>query len=161
MLATLYFAHLFGNDIEGNPLGLWLLDGSGNIDGIKISNVQADTDYFIPDAFLDPSDGVSYLDYFVLGKYEASGSSAKMYSKNGQACYVNMTRAVARTAARAYGTLSNFYAGYQQIDISMLILCNFLCMLYYKTPNIQRVYGGRTGSETTSWSNAANTGSCI
>jgi hypothetical protein len=137
-----------------------VLDGDGNIDGIKISNVQVDSDYFIPDAFLDPTDTNNYLDYFALGKYEASGSSSKMYSKSGQACYVGMTRAVARTAARAYGTAANTYNGYQQIDLSMLTLYNFLCMLYYKTPNIQRVYGGRTGSETTGWSDAANTGSC-
>lgn len=136
----------------------WVLDGSGNIDGIKISNVKADDDYFIPDAFLDPTDTNNYLDYFALGKYEASGSSSKMYSKSGQACYVNMTRAAARTAARAYGTAGNLYNGYQQIDLSMLVIYNFLCMLYYKTPNIQRVYGGR--SVTPGWSSAANTGSC-
>jgi hypothetical protein len=137
-----------------------VLDGDGNIDGIKISNVQVDSDYFIPDAFLDPTDTNNYLDYFALGKYEASGSSSKMYSKSGQACYANMTRAAARTAARAYGTAENAYNGYQQIDLSMLTLYNFLCMLYYKTPNIQRVYGGRTNSETTGWGSAANTGSC-
>lgn len=138
----------------------WVLDGSGNIDGIKISNVQADDDYFIPDAFLNPAAMNTYLDYFALGKYEASGSSSKMYSKSGQTCLAKVTRAAARTAARAYGTAGDLYNGYQQIDLSMLTLYNFLCMLYYKTPNIQRVYGGRTRSETPGWTNAANTGSC-
>lgn len=138
----------------------WVLDGSGNIDGIKISNVKADDDYFIPDAFLNPAAMNTYLDYFALGKYEASGSSSKIYSKSGQTCLVNVTRGESRTAARAYGTVGDLYNGYQQIDLSMLTLYNFLCMLYYKTPNIQRVYGGRTGSETTGWSDAANTGSC-
>lgn len=133
----------------------WVLDGSGNIDGIKISNVQADPDFFIPDAFLDPKDGVSHLDYFALGKYEASGSTGKIYSKSGQTCLVSITRAQARTAARAYALPGAYYGGYQQIDFSMFTLYNFLCMLYYKTPNIQKVYVGRT-----SRSNANQTGSC-
>lgn len=133
----------------------WVLDGSGNIDGIKISNVQADPDFFIPDAFLDPKDGVSHLDYFALGKYEASGSTGKIYSKSGKTCLVNITRAQARTAARAYALPEDYYGGYQQIDFSMFTLYNFLCMLYYKTPNIQRVYSGRAESSAVS-----KTGTC-
>lgn len=141
----------------------WVLDGSGNIDGVKFSNVQADSDYFIPDCFLDPKDTTysTYLDYFALGKYEASGSSSKMYSKASQTCLANITRANARTAARAYGTSSNYYNGYQLTDVSMLVVYNLLCNMYYKTANIQTVYGGRTGSGThTGWSSAENTGSC-
>lgn len=135
----------------------WVTDGSGVIDGWKISNAQADEDYFIPDAFLSPNG--DYNDYFALGKYEMSGSSAQGYSKSGKTCLVNITRANARAAARAYGSESNSYNGYQQEDIAMLTVYNFLCMMYYGTANIQTVYGGRTGSES-SWSSASVTGTC-
>lgn len=138
----------------------FITNSSGVIDGFKVSNVQAEDDMFIPDCFLNPTDdGASYLDYFALGKYEMSGSSSKGYSKSGATCLVSITRANARAAARAYGTASNYYNGYQQLDFSMLTLYNFLCMLYYKTANIQTVWGGRTGS-VQSWSAASVTGTC-
>lgn len=143
----------------------WLVNDSGVITGYKIANAQADEDYFIPDAFLDPrcygSDEYTYLDYFALGKYEASGTSSKMYSVSGKTPYVNMTRATARSAARAYGELSNYYNGYQQLDFAQFIAYNLLGMLYYRTTNIQTVYGGRTGSVSGhSWSAASVTGTC-
>lgn len=38
---------------------------------------------------------------------------------------------------------------------------NLLCMMFYRTANIQKVYGGRTGSSTVKrWSNASVTGTC-
>lgn len=141
----------------------WLTNDSGVIDGYQIANGQVDEDYFIPDAFLDPkcygTDEYTYLDYFALGKYEASGSSSKMYSKTGATCLVNITRANARAGARAYGTSANYYNGYQQLDFAQLIAYNLLCMMYYRTANIQKVYGGRTGSVSGhSWSAASVTG---
>lgn len=93
----------------------WEKDSSGNISGYKFSNSKADDDYFISDAYLNPSDttGNTYCDYFALGKYEMSGSSSKGFSKSGASCLVNITRANARTASRAYGNASNLYNGYQ------------------------------------------------
>lgn len=137
----------------------WVTDSNGVIDGWKISNVQVDSDYFIPDAFLKPDGSGEYNDYFALGKYEMSGSSAQGYSKSGKSCLVNITRATARAAARGYGSESNNYNGYQQEDIAMLTAYNFLCMMYYGTANIQTVYGGRTSS-VSSWSSASVTGTC-
>lgn len=135
----------------------WVLDSDGCINGYKFANAKADNDYFIPDAFLDPRDstGATYLDYFALGKYEASGSTTKMYSKSGQTCLVSVTRDQCRIAARAYGANSNHYNGYQQLDMAQYTLYNLLCMMYYQTANIQTVYAGRT-----SHSNATTTGSC-
>ena len=92
----------------------WELDENGNINGYKFSNGNAGEGYFIPDAFLDPSN-ISvdeYLPYFALGKYEMSGSSAKGFSKSGQTCLVNVTIGNARGAARAYGNTENLYKGY-------------------------------------------------
>lgn len=138
----------------------WITNSSGDIDGWKISNNQVDDSYFVPDAYLNPSTS-EYNDYFALGKYEMSGSSSKGYSKSNQACLVKITRTGARGAARAYGDSSNQYNGYQIEDISMFVVYNFLCMMYYHTANIQTVYGGRTGAgSVSSWSGASTTGTC-
>lgn len=137
----------------------WVTDSNGNIDGIQISNVQAGDDFFLSDAFLNPNEDYTYLDSFLMGKYEASGSSSKAYSKSGAACLVALKRSAMRTACRSYGNSGNYYNGYQQLDIQMLTLYNFLCMMFYRTANIQTVFGGRTGAvEGTSWNNAAETG---
>ena len=139
----------------------WETDASNQITGYKFANYQADSDFFIPDAFLDPNYVTTdtYLDYFALGKYEMSGSTSKGYSKSGATCLVNVTRANARAAARAYGNSSNLYNGYQMLDFAQMTLYNLLCMMFFQTTNIQKVYGGRTGSGTvTSWSAASVTG---
>lgn len=135
----------------------WTNDSRGNIDGFQVSNTQVDSDYFIPDCFLNPNsvDGTdSYLDYVDIGKYEGSGSSSMVYSRSGYAPLVSITRANFRAGCRAYGSSANYYNGYQQLDIQTFTLYNFLCMLYYRTSNIQTVYPGRTSS-----SSVANTGS--
>lgn len=141
----------------------WELDANGNINGYKFSNGNAGEGYFIPDAFLDPKDTVNdtYLPYFALGKYEMSGSSAKGFSKSGQTCLVDVTIDDARGAARAYGNAASLYNGYQQLDFAQLTLYNLMCMMFYGTSNIQKVYGGRTGQGTvTSWTRASVTGTC-
>lgn len=141
----------------------WETDNSGVITGYKFANEQVDSDYFIPDAFLDPSNTTedTYLPYFALGKYEMSGSKSKGYSKSGKTCLVDVSRANARSAARAYGSAANLYNGYQQLDFAQFTLYNLLCMMFYQVSNIQKVYGGRTGKGTvTSWSSASVTGTC-
>ena len=127
----------------------WVFDASGNIDGIKICNVQADDDYFISDAYLKSDDTTVYNDYFALGKYEGSGSSSQMFSKSGNACLVNVTRAQCRSAARANG------ATYQQLYFAQLVLYNMLTMMKYRTTDIQSVYAGRTNASAETL-----TGSC-
>lgn len=141
----------------------WLLDDNGYIDGVNISNAKVDEDYFIPDAFLDPSSygetEYTYCDYFALGKYEMSGTPSKGYSKSGSAVLVSITRASARSAARSYGTSADYYGGYQQLDMSQYVCYNLLCMMYYRTSNIQNVWAGRTSAvEGHSWSAAEATG---
>ena len=130
----------------------WELDESGNINGYKFSNVNAGEGYFIPDAFLNPSVLLpdTYLPYFALGKYEMSGTKAKGFSKSGQTCLVNVTIGDARDAARAYGNAENLYKGYQQLDFAQYTLYNLMCMMFYGTPNIQKVFVGRTGSKDAS-----------
>ena len=127
----------------------WIYDANGNLDGVKFCNVQADDDFFVSDAYLKSDDLAVYNDYFALGKYEGSGSSAQMYSKSGQTCLVGVTRAQCRTAAKANGET------YQQLDFSQFILYNMLTMLKYRTSNIQSVYAGATNN-----TEAKPTGSC-
>ena len=135
--------------------------GSKAIDGFKVANYQAEDDMFIPDCFLDPKDETcsTYLDYFALAKYESSGSAAMAYSKSGKDCLSGITLNQHRDAARAYGTADNYYNGYQVEDFSMYSLYNMLCMLYFKTGDIQSVYEGRTGAiKGTTWVSTAVTG---
>lgn len=137
-------------------------DSDGMLTGYKISKTKIDDTYFVPDAFLDPRDatGSTYLDYFALGKYEMSISGeGKARSDSGKACYVECTIGDARTAARAYGNDANYYGGYQQLDFAQWSLYNLLCMMYYQTTNIQKVWGGRTGA-VQRWSSASITGTC-
>lgn len=133
----------------------WIKASDGSLDGFKCASRQVDSTYFIPDCFLNPN-GSGYLDKIGIGKYEGSGTSSKIYSKSNSTCLVSITRATARSAARSYGTSSNYYNGYQQLDMSMYVLYNMLCMMYYRTANIQTVYAGRTSG----YSSAQATGSC-
>ena len=133
----------------------WIKASDGSLDGFKCASRQVDNSYFIPDCFLNPN-GSGYLDKIGIGKYEGSGTSSKIYSKSNSTCLVSITRATARSAARSYGTSSNYYNGYQQLDMSMYVLYNMLCMMYYRTANIQTVYAGRTSG----YSSAQATGSC-
>lgn len=148
-------------DSEGNVFATfpkmwikWIKASDGILDGFKCSNVQVDSDYFIPDCFIAPS-GNGYIDKICIGKYEGSGSSLKVYSKSGSTCLASIKRADARAGCRSYGNSANYYNGYQQLDMSMYVLYNMLCMMYYRTANIQTVYAGRT-----SFSSAQATGSC-
>lgn len=139
----------------------WETDEADRITGYKFANYQADEDFFIPDAFLDPTNTTTdtYLDYFALGKYEMSGSTDKGYSVSGEQLLTNITRGEGRAAARAYGSSDNLYNGYQMMDFAQLILYNLMCMMFFKTSNIQKVYGGRTGLGTVAeWDDNSITG---
>ena len=139
----------------------WELDENGNINGYKFSNGNAGEGFFIPDAFLDPKNTTNDTDlpYFALGKYEMSGTAEKGFSKSGQTCLVNVAPGATRGAARAYGNAANLYKGYQQLDFAQYTLYNLMCMMFYGTSNIQKVYGGRT-SQVAFWDSASVTGTC-
>ncbi len=138
----------------------WENNAAGIISGIKIANYQPDSSYKLPNAFNKPNSSTANA-FFAIGKYEASGSTSKIYSMSGQPCLNEKTRAEIRGAARAYGTAGNYYNGYQQIDAQMWTIYNFLVMMYLRTPNLSQVYGGRSSATDTghTWSTAAQTGS--
>ena len=114
---------------------------------MNFANYKVNDSYFISDAWLNPDGSGEYLDYFYMGKYEASGSASKIYSKVGETPFTNIKREGFRTAARSYGTSKNNYNGYQQLDMAMYTVYAFLTSCYYRTDNIETVYSGDTDTE--------------
>lgn len=104
------------------------------------------------------------IDYVLVGKYEASGTSAKAESKSGKTCLVNVTLPQMRTACKANGE------GYQQYDFLIDAIIKELFLIEMATTNSQSImYGylngnsaalqtGRTdGIKTASGSDTSNT----
>lgn len=104
------------------------------------------------------------IDYVLVGKYEASGTSAKAESKSGKTCLVNVTLPQMRTACKANGD------GYQQYDFLIDAIIKELFLIEMATTNSQSImYGylngnsaavqtGRTdGVKTASGSEESNT----
>jgi hypothetical protein len=78
------------------------------------------------------------IDYILIGKYEASGDSTRVYSKSEKPVFVNRTRAQFRTACKANG------AGYQQYDFLIDTIIKELWLVEMKTTNSQSVMMGYT-----------------
>lgn len=133
-----------GNEFVGFPKMYmsYNKNGFGYIDGVNFANYKVNDSYFISDAWLNPDGSGNYVDYFYIGKYEASGSTSKIFSKVGETPLVSVTREGFRTAARSYGTAKNNYNGYQQLDIAMYTVYALLTSCYYRTDNIETVYSG-------------------
>lgn len=104
------------------------------------------------------------IDYVLVGKYEASGSSAKAESKSGATVLVNVTLPQMREACKANGE------GYQQYDFLIDAIIKELWLIEMATTNCQSImYGyangnsaaittGRTdGVKTASGSEVSNT----
>lgn len=138
-----------GNEFVGFPKMYmsYVKNGFGYIDGVNFANYKVDDSYFISDAWLNPDGSGNYVEYFYIGKYEASGSAEKIFSKVGETPLVSITREGFRTAARSYGTAKNYYNGYQQLDIAMYTVYAFLTSCYYRTDNIETIYSGDTDME--------------
>lgn len=81
------------------------------------------------------------LDYVLVGKYEGSGSSARVYSKSGATVLVNITCDNFRTGCKANG------AGYQSYDFLIDLIIKELWLVEMKTTNSQSVmYGYANGN---------------
>lgn len=76
------------------------------------------------------------IDYVLVGKYEASGSSERAYSKSGQNALVNILLPAMRTACKANG------AGYQQYDFLIDAILKELFMIEFATTNCQSIMYG-------------------
>lgn len=87
------------------------------------------------------------IDYVLVGKYEASGTSTKATSKSGQTCLVNITLPQMRTACMANGE------GYQQYDFLIDAILKELFMIEFATTHSQSIMQG--------WVNGSNTAALV
>lgn len=91
--------------------------------------------------FIDGNGGE--IGYILVGKYETSGSSGRVYSKSGQTVAVNMTIDQMRTACQANG------AGFQQYDFLIDGIIKELFMIEYATTDSQAImYGYANGNSS-------------
>lgn len=82
------------------------------------------------------------IDYVLVGKYEASGTSAKAFSKSGQTVLVNITLPAMRTACMANGE------GYQQYDFLIDAILKELFMNLPLTTVSSWLQGANNPSDT-------------
>lgn len=80
--------------------------------------------------------GNNEIDYVMVGKYEGSGSSSRVYSKSGQTPLVEISMASFRDGCKANG------AGYQQYDFLIDLIIKELWLVEMKTTNCQSVMHG-------------------
>ena len=87
--------------------------------------------------------GAKEIDYVMVGKYEGSGSSSKVYSKSGQTPLVSITMDDFRTGCKAHG------AGYQQYDFLIDLILKELWLVEMATTNCQSImYGYANGNSS-------------
>lgn len=80
--------------------------------------------------------GNNEIDYVMVGKYEGSGSSSRVYSKSGQTPLVSITMDNFRNGCKANG------AGYQQYDFLIDLILKELWLVEMATTNSQaKMYG--------------------
>ena len=80
------------------------------------------------------------IDYVLVGKYEASGTSTKAESKSGKTVLVNVTLPQMRAACKANGE------GYQQYDFLIDAIIKELFLIEMATTNSQSVMYGYLNS---------------
>ena len=87
--------------------------------------------------------GAKEIDYVMVGKYEGSGSSSKVYSKSGQTPLVSITMDNFRNGCKAHG------AGYQQYDFLIDLIIKELWLVEMATTNSQSImYGYANGNSS-------------
>ena len=92
--------------------------------------------------------GAKEIDYVMVGKYEGSVSSSKVYSKSGQTPLVSITMDNFRNGCKAHG------AGYQQYDFLIDLIIKELWLVEMATTNCQSIMYGYANNN----SSAINTG---
>lgn len=96
--------------------------------------------------------GAKEIDYVMVGKYEGSGSSSKVYSKSGQTPLVSITMDDFRTGCKAHG------AGYQQYDFLIDLIIKELWLVETATTNSQSImYGYANGNKSAISTGATDT----
>ena len=96
--------------------------------------------------------GAKEIDYVMVGKYEGSGSSSKVYSKSGQTPLVSITMDNFRNGCKAHG------AGYQQYDFLIDLIIKELWLVEMATTNSQSImYGYANGNSAAISTGATDT----
>lgn len=96
--------------------------------------------------------GAKEIDYVMVGKYEGSGSSSKVYSKSGQTPLVSITMDNFRNGCKANG------AGYQQYDFLIDLILKELWLVEMATTNCQaKMYGYANNNSATISTGATDT----
>lgn len=80
------------------------------------------------------------IDYVLVGKYEGSGSSSRIYSKSGETVLVGISLDVFRSGCAANGE------GYQQYDFLVDAILKELFMIEFARTDCQSVMKGFSGS---------------
>ncbi len=93
--------------------------------------------------------GNNEIDYVMVGKYEGSGSSSRVYSKSGQTPLVSITMDNFRNGCKANG------AGYQQYDFMIDLILKELWLVEMKTTNCQSIMYGYANNNSSAISTGA------
>lgn len=86
--------------------------------------------------------GAKEIDYVMVGKYEGSGSSSRVYSKSGQMPLLSITMDNFRNGCKANG------AGYQQYDFLIDLIIKELWLVEMKTTDCQSIMYGYANSNS-------------
>lgn len=119
----------------------------GQITAFSISKTKVNDDFKPYPCFVKQDGSGAVMDYILVSKGKATGTSSKATCVSGSSPLVKVTRAQMRTAARANG------AGWQQFDWMVLQLLRDLFCVVFATTNSQLIFTGRTRA-----SNAATVG---
>lgn len=113
---------------------------SNQVTAFSISNAKIDDEWQPYPCFVKQDGTGDIMDYILVSKGKATGTSSKATCVSGSAPLVKVTRAQMRTAARANGT------GWQQFDWMVLQLLRDLFCVVFATTNSQLIFTGRTNA---------------
>lgn len=113
---------------------------NNQITAFSMSKTKVNDDFKPYPCFVKQDGSGAVMDYILVSKGKATGSSSKATCVSGSAPLVSVTRAQMRTAARANG------AGWQQFDWMVLQLLRDLFCVVFATTNSQLIFTGRTSA---------------
>lgn len=113
---------------------------NNQITAFSISKTKVNDDFVPYPCFVKQDGSGAVMDYILISKGKATGTSSKATCVSGSLPLVRVTREEMRTAARANGT------GWQQFDWMVLQLLRDLFCVVFATTNSQLIFTGRTNA---------------
>ena len=113
---------------------------NNQITAFSMSKIKVNDDFVPYPCFVKQDGSGAVMDYILVSKGKATGTSSKATCVSGSAPLVKVTREQMRTAARANGT------GWQQFDWMVLQLLRDLFCVVFATTNSQSIFTGRTNA---------------